>query len=131
MVGYKEAQYTRDSVVIAVAGNIDADQVCAYLEDKFNTLQEKKSVKTDPQRPYEKDYKVIVKDIQQSHLCIATKGLKLDDPRYYAFSILNNVMGGSMSSRLFQNIREEKGLAYSVDVYKRQVLNRHHCKFST
>ena len=114
LVGYKEAQYTRDSVVIAVAGNIDADQVCAYLEDKFNTLQEKKSVKTDPQRPYEKDYKVIVKDIQQSHLCIATKGLKLDDPRYYAFSILNNVMGGSMSSRLSQNIREEKGLAYSV-----------------
>jgi predicted Zn-dependent peptidase len=38
----------------------------------------------------------------------------LDDPQYYAFSILNNVMGGSMSSRLFQNIREEKGLAYSV-----------------
>ena len=43
------------------------------------------------------------------------KGLPfLGDDRYYAFSILNNIMGGSMSSRLFQNIREQKGLAYSV-----------------
>lgn len=45
---------------------------------------------------------------------MATRSISLDDPRYYTFAVLNNVMGGSMSSRFFQNIREEKGLAYSV-----------------
>lgn len=111
---YKDAQYTRDSIVVSVAGNIDPDSVCAYLERKFDSLRPSKPVHENGHTPYEKKHKVIVKDIQQSHLCLATRAISLLDPRYYAFSVLNNVMGGSMSSRLFQNIREEKGLAYSV-----------------
>ena len=111
---YFDMQYTRDSIVVSVAGNINPDQVCAYLEDKFDKLRASKPVHENGYTPYEKKHKVIVKDIQQSHLCLATRAISLIDPRYYAFSVLNNVMGGSMSSRLFQNIREEKGLAYSV-----------------
>lgn len=111
---YKDAQYTRDSIVVSVAGNIDPDRVCAYLERKFDSLRPSKPAHENGHTPYEKKHKVIVKDIQQSHLCLATRAISLLDPRYYAFSVLNNVMGGSMSSRLFQNIREEKGLAYSV-----------------
>lgn len=111
---YKDAQYTRDSIVVSVAGNIDPDSVCAYLERKFDSLRPSKPVHENGHTPYEKKHKVIVKDIQQSHLCLATRAISLLDPRYYTFSVLNNVMGGSMSSRLFQNIREEKGLAYSV-----------------
>ncbi len=114
LMKYKEEEYSRDSIVVAVAGNIDEDQVCGYFEHQFDSLREKKLPRNLHISPYEKSYRVMVKDIKQSHLCLAVKGLKLDDPRYYAFSILNNVMGGSMSSRLFQNIREEKGLAYSV-----------------
>ena len=111
---YFDTQYTRDSIVVSVAGNINPDQVCAYLEDKFDKLGASKPVHENGYTPYEKKHKVIVKDIQQSHLCLATRAISQIDPRYYAFSVLNNVMGGSMSSRLFQNIREEKGLAYSV-----------------
>ena len=111
---YFDTQYTRDSIVVSVAGNINPDQVCTYLEDKFDKLGASKPVHENGYTPYEKKHKVIVKDIQQSHLCLATRAISLIDPRYYAFSVLNNVMGGSMSSRLFQNIREEKGLAYSV-----------------
>lgn len=111
---YKDAQYTRDSIVVSVAGNIDPDSVCAYLERKFDSLRPSKPAHENGHTPYEKKHKVIVKDIQQSHLCLATRAISLLDPRYYTFSVLNNVMGGSMSSRLFQNIREEKGLAYSV-----------------
>ena len=111
---YFDMQYTRDSIVVSVAGNINPDQVCAYLEDKFDKLGASKPVHENGYTPYEKKHKVIVKDIQQSHLCLATRAISLIDPRYYAFSVLNNVMGGSMSSRLFHNIREEKGLAYSV-----------------
>ena len=114
LTGYFQKQYTRDSIVVSVAGNIDPDKVCAYLEDKFERLQASKPAHENGHTPYEKKHKVIVKDIQQSHLCLATRAISLIDPKYYAYSVLNNVMGGSMSSRLFQNIREEKGLAYSV-----------------
>lgn len=111
---YKKKTYTRDSIVVSVAGNIDEEKIYAYLEDKFEKLLPEKERATMDIGQNAPDCKVIVKDIQQSHICMATKTIALDDPRYYSFAVLNNVMGGSMSSRLFQNIREEKGLAYSV-----------------
>ena len=64
--------------------------------------------------PYEKKFDVKVKDIEQTHICLAVPGVSLIDDKYYAFVLMNNIFGGSMSSRLFQNIREQKGLAYSV-----------------
>lgn len=111
---YKEKEYTRDSIVVSVAGNFDEDKFCAFLEDKFVGLAASKPDMKAETVPYKPSFKVLVKDIQQSHICLAAKGIALDDERYYALSLLNSIMGGSMSSRLFQNIREEKGLAYSV-----------------
>lgn len=114
MVDYVNREYTRDNIVISVAGNFDMDDVCAYFEEKLGNLAPSKASKNQETVLYTPSYKTITKDIEQSHLCMAVKGLSLDDDRYYAFSILNNVMGGSMSSRFFQNIREQKGLAYAV-----------------
>ena len=114
MKKYIDGEYTRDSIVISVAGNFDEEDAVQYFNDKLLTLSEKKeSVKPDIPE-YVPGFRCITRDIEQAHLCMATKSISLDDDRYYAVSILNNIMGGSMSSRLFQNIREEKGLAYSV-----------------
>lgn len=114
MVDYVNREYTRDNIVISVAGNFDMDEICAYFEEKLGNLAPSKTPKSHENAIYVPSYKTITKDIEQSHLCMAVKGLSLDDDRYYAFSILNNIMGGSMSSRFFQNIREQKGLAYAV-----------------
>jgi predicted Zn-dependent peptidase len=57
------------------------------------------------------------KDLEQVHICLNTKGIATPDPRRYAFSLMNTVLGGNMSSRLFQKIREDRGLAYSVYSY--------------
>lgn len=114
MADYLSKEYTRDNIVISVAGNFDEEDLCAYFDDKLMSLNAEKEVKEVEKAAYEPSYKVITKEIEQSHLCLATKGIPIDDDRYYAFSILNNIMGGSMSSRFFQDIREEKGLAYSV-----------------
>ena len=114
MADYKEKEYTRDSIVVSIAGNFDEDRFCSFLEGQFTKLRASKEPKQAEPVPYKADFKVLVKEIQQSHLCFATKAVSLTDPAYYSFFVLNNIMGGSMSSRLFQNIREEKGLAYSV-----------------
>lgn len=114
MKEYFADEYTRDNIVISVAGNFDPEDVCAYFSDKLLELRPKKEEKEPVSAGYSPAYKVITKEIEQSHICLAAKGLSLSDDRYYAFAILNNIMGGSMSSRLFQNIREQKGLAYSV-----------------
>lgn len=114
LVKYKEEQYARDSIVVSVAGNFDEDEFCTFLADKFDSMAESKQAPIFETKEYDRSFKVMVKDIQQSHICLATKAVPLGDRRIYALQVLNNIMGGSMSSRLFQNIREEKGLAYSV-----------------
>ena len=114
LVDYRDQMYARDSIVVAVAGNFDEEVIEAIFEDRLTSLRDKKPKKEIQLKPYQQSFNVKVRDIEQTHICLATPGIALDDPRYYAFVLLNSIFGGSMSSRLFQNIREQKGLAYSV-----------------
>lgn len=117
MKDYVKSRYTRDNIVISVAGSFDEDDVCDYFNNKFLKLNKNHEISKNPENIIVDDApkaKVVVKDIMQSHLCIGVESMSMKDERLYAFRILNNIMGGSMSSRLFQNIRETKGLAYSV-----------------
>ncbi len=111
---YINKQYTKDSIVVSVAGKFDENKVCEKLEKELDFLNPEKPEPEYPKIGYVPSFKVKVKDIEQSHLCLAARSIRLDDDRYYALTVLNNIMGGSMSSRLFQSIREKKGLAYSV-----------------
>ena len=111
---YISDEYTRDNIVISICGCFNQDHVCELFDSKLTELNSNKAEKVFEETDYKPNYKMKVKDIEQSHICLGLKGLPLDDERYYSLALLNNIMGGSMSSRLFQNIREEKGLAYSV-----------------
>lgn len=114
IVDYIDKEYTRDSIVIAIAGNFDEEEICEYLEGKLLKFREKKEPKKHEILPYKPSYKVMIKDIEQAHLFIGTEGLKLTDDNSYKLMVLSKILGGSMSSRLFQSVRERKGLAYSV-----------------
>jgi predicted Zn-dependent peptidase len=111
---YIKEEYTRDNIVIAIAGNFDKEVLCGLFEERLMVLESKKDEKPLIETGYQPRFSVKVKDIEQTHLCMGTRSMPLSDERYYAFSCLNNIMGSSMSSRLFQNIREERGLAYTV-----------------
>lgn len=115
---YMDKFYTADNVVISIAGNVDiekAEKLCdKYFASLFKRKKSAKQVKTTT--PVVNNlYKY--KKIEQAHIGLCMKGLKLDDERTDAFSIANTVLGGGMSSRLFQKVREELGLAYSVYSY--------------
>ncbi|MBQ1407396.1 MAG: insulinase family protein [Eubacterium sp.] len=107
-------EYTRDSIVISAAGRFDPDELCEYFEGKLMSLGERKPPRKTVGFTYERGFTSGVRDIMQAHICMGTKALPMDDDRSYGLQILSNLFGGSMSSRLFQNIREQKGLAYSV-----------------
>jgi predicted Zn-dependent peptidase len=111
---YIRKEYTCDSVVIAIAGGFDLDQVIHLVEKKMGGFGPKKTKDLGPLVPYQPGQVSVVKEIEQTNLCIGTRFITLDSEDYYAAAFLNNILGGSMSSRLFQNIREEKGLAYTV-----------------
>lgn len=111
---YLHEKYARDSIVIAIAGNFEEEKIIDMFREKLNSLRAEKICEPVQLKPYQKGFDVKVRDIEQTHICLATPGVSMDDERYYAFVLMNSIFGGSMSSRLFQNIREEKGLAYSV-----------------
>lgn len=114
MVDYYREQYTCDSMVIAVSGNFDPDRLAQQFEEGLADMPRTKSLPAAEKKPYRQSFRVNVKDIEQTHICLACPSISLADDRFHAMVLLNSIFGGSMSSRLFQNIREEKGLAYSV-----------------
>lgn len=114
--GYMDEYYTPDNVVISVAGNVN-EAFIEKIEKQFGNYSSKYR-KKDVQSPSFFNEKIArTKDTEQAHLCIGFKGLQLGHENIYDLIILNNILGGSMSSRLFQDVREKQGLAYSIYSY--------------
>jgi len=113
---FHEENFSPNNLIIAAAGNLEHAQI-VDLADRFFAF------KTKNQRPKTKDQRPKIsapilikknKNLEQAHLIIATPFVDAGDERRYAADILANALGGGTSSRLWQKIREEKGLAYSV-----------------
>ena len=110
---YVHRFYTPSSLVISAAGNIDHEAFVTMAQTMFVDLPK------DTHQSYEKaDYKGgekrVEKDFEQSHVVLGFRGINREDPDYFSASVLGTILGGGMSSRLFQEIREKRGLVYSI-----------------
>ncbi|MBE6020750.1 MAG: insulinase family protein [Clostridiales bacterium] len=114
---YVDENYTMNNVLISVTGNFDEDEILGTFEKHFKQLSKKEQKKVIYPDKYEPKFIYKERDIEQAHICMGVRGAKLDDDLHYARHIVCGILGGSMSSRLFQSIREEKGMAYSVYSY--------------
>jgi len=106
--------YQPERIIISVAGNLIHDRFIDLVGPAFESIR---SHSAFPERITPEGRSVVnlhYRDQEQVHVCIGTKGLSITDPRRYSYSLLNTILGGNMSSRLFQEIRERRGLAYSV-----------------
>lgn len=116
--GYMQENYTPSNTVIAVAGNFDHTKLRELLEAAFggwsNTQKANIVYGTEI---YRKDTLLACRDTQQVYLCLGFKAFKSEDERSYSAMAFNNVFGSGMSSSLFQKVREEKGLVYSIFSY--------------
>ena len=112
---YYDENYTSENIIITVAGNFDTPQMINKLKKYFGSLQNKNfnSQKTNEVR-YKKFIAVRDKEIEQVHICLGFPGIKNSIEENYSLALLNTILGGGMSSRLYQKIREENGLAYSL-----------------
>jgi len=118
LIDYFNRRYTPENMVISLAGNMDIDKVMEMLEDTMGTIEKQEieiskgfPMKINPGKQISK------KEMSQVHLCINTKGISYLDEDRYKYSIISNILAGNMSSRLFQKIREDRGLAYSIYSY--------------
>lgn len=111
---FKEDNYTPANLVVGVAGNVEHGEVVQLLEEYFSqwTTKHQKTELTKPGYHHFMAYKE--KDLEQLHLCLAVPGLTRYSSLRYPMYVLDTVLGGGNSSRLFQKLREEQGLAYST-----------------
>ena len=116
-------QYVTGNLQICIAGNFDWDKLCQLCEKKFKDMRKgtfsRKLQKVKPSA----EASVYVKDMEQVHLTLGTEGVSFSDDRRFALTILNAAFGGGMSSRLFQQVREKRGLVYTVYSYHTSLHN--------
>ncbi|MBM7581434.1 putative Zn-dependent peptidase [Caldicoprobacter guelmensis] len=121
LVSFLEEKYLPQNMVISVAGNFDEQQLVDLLEKFFGDWKRDSGCGVKqcgvPLPIYQCRNLFKWKDIEQVHMCIGYPGIPLGQDDVYPLMIFNNLFGGGMSSRLFQNIREDKGLVYSVMSY--------------
>lgn len=114
---YIKDRYTCDKVVISAAGAVDHDEFVAKVARLFTTMSAANSSGKMPglvAANYNPTPSLVEKDTEQAHIVIGFKGIAHHDPRYSAMRILSSVLGGGTSSRLWQEVREKRGLVYSV-----------------
>lgn len=120
IVAYKNRWYRPSEIVIAAAGGVEHQQLVDLLEGPFSAL-----TPGEPRHNFGgcnrasngQVLELSERDLEQTLICLGTDGLPHTDPGRYALVVLNTILGGGMSSRLFQEIREKRGLAYSVYSY--------------
>ena len=112
--GYFTDAYVASNFVVAAVGNLEHAAVRDLVERAFRDVPARGSAIADIVPATAADVLVRSKDLEQSHVCFGTPALAHGDADRYVALALNTMLGGSMSSRLFQNVRERRGLAYSV-----------------
>lgn len=114
---YMARRYRGSNVLLAIAGNVDPEAVFAIAEAELGTIEAGGEAEAVSRPTGVGNVHEVPKDVEQVHFCIGTDACSILDDAVYTLRVLDGVLGGGMSSRLFQEIREKRGLVYSVGSY--------------
>lgn len=122
LIAYLNEFYCPDAFVISAAGNIDHSEFVDLVQKSFGLLTGKRTPRLNEAAGVHLNVKLIDKATQQVHFCLGTRGYSQECTEKYALAAIDSALGGGMSSRLFQEIRENRGLAYSIGSYSASYL---------
>ncbi len=114
ILDYMKQNYATERMVFSAAGNVDHDRLVEMVAQKFNSLPTTTNIQADPTRYHGGHFVESRPSLEQVHVVAGFDGVKYEDPDFYALSVMSTLFGGGMSSRLFQEIREKRGLVYSI-----------------
>ncbi len=117
LLNFVGSRYCGENLLVTAAGNLDHQKVVDHVASEFSAVPGKGRLPAVVTPDYLGGIDVRRKNLEQVHICLGTKALPQNHPDRFVLYFLNTLLGGSMSSRLFQSIREERGLAYSIYSY--------------
>ena len=118
IAGYWRRRYTPKSIVIAAAGRIDHEQLVAMIGEAFADWDGDEIGRDHVATDSPQGVSLRTKDTEQAHLVLGNRSLKRSDERRFAADVVDHVLGSGMSSRLFREVREQRGLAYAVHSFR-------------
>jgi predicted Zn-dependent peptidase len=113
VAGYLRRHYGAPGMLLAAAGNVDHEALLALVRASFGELSDRRVLRNDSARYVGGELRE-ERELEQVHVVLGFPGFAFGDPDYYAASVVSSALGGGMSSRLFQEIREKRGLVYSI-----------------
>lgn len=117
LISFMTERYCGSKILICAAGDLDHQEIVDRIAAAFSGVKRGNLLPSFAEIEFQRGVSVDEKDLEQVHLCLGTRALPQDHPNRFESYLLNSILGGSMSSRLFQKIREERGLAYSIYSY--------------
>jgi predicted Zn-dependent peptidase len=117
---YRSAHYAAPQIVVGAAGHLDHDRIVALAERLVNPPAKGEGAPAETALEGDSRLCFLQKETEQYHICFGAPGLRRDDQRRFPLAVLDAIFGGSTSSRLFREVREKRGLAYSVGSYNEQ-----------
>jgi len=126
VASYHDNRYVPPAIVVAAAGNLEHGRIQELAEKYLQNDRDGERPTFAPPEPKQPSVLFHQKDTEQYHLCVGGRGLARNDDRRFALAILDGLLGGSSSSRLFQEVREKRGLAYSVYSWSSQYTDTGH-----
>jgi predicted Zn-dependent peptidase len=111
---YRHTYYVPEKILVVAAGDVDHQTMVSYFEPLFDSLEASNSNPKRSTPRFHTGVSVHFRDLEQVHVCLGGAAPSQTDEKRFACAVLSTILGGNMSSRLFQEIREKKGLAYSV-----------------
>ncbi len=113
LIGYMRNHYSASKTIVAAAGKVDHEVFVRLVEEAFAALAPHREITRHPARYTGGEFRED-RDLEQIHMVMGFEGVAYEDPDFYAASVFSTLFGGGMSSRLFQEVREKRGLAYSI-----------------
>ncbi len=117
LTGYMDRRYKGGTLMIAAAGRVDHDEVAAWAEALYSQVAAGGGREALPRPKGSAQENYYGKEVEQVHFCIGTDSPCPYDEEYFPLMVLDEILGGGMSSRLFQEVRERRGLAYAIGSY--------------
>jgi predicted Zn-dependent peptidase len=117
LLNYIGRSYGIGNIVIACSGNFREEELIALLNSSLGGLRRVSEKRGESSSVFRSGLNVITKDLSEAHICLGIKGMPYSSEDRYSMHLLNTIFGSGYSSRLFQNIREKRGLVYSIYSY--------------
>jgi len=125
MLDYQQSQYRPDNTVVAIAGDIQHQQIVTAINQALGswTNEQENPGYSAYKEQLVQQLRIETKDTEQVNLCLALPGLSIFHPKRFTLDLLNTILGSGMGSRLFSEIRDKLGLAYSIHSYTEHFLD--------